>query len=503
MKKGFVYLVGAGPGDVGLITVKGLDCIKKADVIVYDRLANPRLLSYAKPDAELIYVGKRPDHHTLTQEEINKLLVKKAKENKIVTRLKGGDPYVFGRGGEEAEELFEESIEFESVPGITSAIAVPNYAGIPVTHRNLTSTFTVITGHEDPLKENTQVNWERLAQDPGTLIFLMGVGHLPQIVEQLVRFGKSSSTPVGVIRWGTRPEQEVVIGTLENVVSEVEKAGLKSPAIIIVGDVVKMRPILSWFEKKPLFGKRILVTRAREQASYFSELIEKAGGEAIEVPTIKIASPSDKTPLINAIKSASNYNWIIFTSVNGVKAFFDEMKINHIDIRSLGNVKICAIGPKTKEILEAKGLIVDVMPEKFVAESVLESLKPLINPGEKILLPRSDLARTILVDVLKEMKAEVDEVIAYQTVKENLVDDELLEKLNNKSIQIITFTSSSTVHNLMDLIKDKSILEGIILASIGPVTSNTLKEYGLKPQIEAKEYTIDGLFSEIIDYYKE
>ena len=475
MNKGYVYLVGAGPGDIGLITVKGLECIQRADVIVYDRLANPRLLSYARPDAKYIYVGKTPDHHTLKQEEINEVLVEEALKGQVVTRLKGGDPYVFGRGGEEGERLREAGVPFEVVPGITSAIAVPSYAGIPVTHRHLTSTFTVITGHEDPLKASSQINWQRLAEDPGTLIFLMGVGHLAQI-----------------------PEQQVVVGTLATIVEDVARAGLTSPAIIIVGEVVTMRDTLSWFEQKPLFGQRILVTRAREQASVFSRMIEEAGGEAWEAPTIAIDSAAETPELRDAVAKAGNYDWIIFTSVNGVQAFFDAMRESGLDIRSLGKAKICAIGPKTKEALEAKGLIVAAMPEKFVAESVLECLKPLLNFGEKILLPRSDLARTLLVDTLRDLGMKVDEVVAYRTKKVDRFNDEILEKLRDKSIHIVTFTSSSTVKNFMELVGDKEILEGIRLASIGPVTTKTLAEFGLTPDIEATDYTIKGLFNAIV-----
>lgn len=503
MNKGYVYLVGAGPGDVGLITVKGLSCIKKADVIVYDRLANPRLLSYAKPNAKLIYVGKTPDHHTMKQDDINQVLVDEALKGSVVTRLKGGDPYVFGRGGEEAELLRKYNVAFEVIPGITSAIAVPSYAGIPVTHRNLTSTFTVITGHEDPLKENSQLNWSRLASDPGTLIFLMGVGNLKEIVRQLTSNGKKLLTPVALIRWGTRPEQQVVTGTLKNIVNEVEKSGLTSPAIIIVGDVVNMRNTLSWFEDMPLFGKRILVTRAREQASAFSQMIEDAGGEAYELPTIVIDPADDSEELKTAVCHAHTYDWIIFTSVNGVHAFFNSLKKQQLDIRSLGNVKICAIGPKTREVLEEKGLLVEAMPEKFIAESVIDCLKPLIRPNDRILLPRSDLARTILVDVLTELGTKVDEVVAYRTKNNTEFDDSIIEKIKNKSIHIITFTSSSTVTNLLNIIKDKSLLEGIILASIGPATSDTMKKYGLEPTIEADIYTIQGLFDSILSYVKE
>lgn len=499
MNKGYVYLVGAGPGDIGLITVKGLECIQRADVIVYDRLANPRLLSYARPDAKYIYVGKTPDHHTLKQEEINEVLVEEALKGQVVTRLKGGDPYVFGRGGEEGERLREAGVPFEVVPGITSAIAVPSYAGIPVTHRHLTSTFTVITGHEDPLKASSQINWQRLAEDPGTLIFLMGVGHLAQIVAQLVDHGKSAATPIALIRWGTRPEQQVVVGTLATIVEDVARAGLTSPAIIIVGEVVTMRDTLSWFEQKPLFGQRILVTRAREQASAFSRMIEEAGGEAWEAPTIAIDSAAETPELRDAVAKAGNYDWIIFTSVNGVQAFFDAMRESGMDIRCLGKAKICAIGPKTKEALEAKGLVVAAMPEKFVAESVLECLKPLLNFGEKILLPRSDLARTLLVDTLRDLGMKVDEVVAYRTKKVDRFNDEILEKLRDKSIHIVTFTSSSTVKNFMELVGDKEILEGIRLASIGPVTTKTLAEFGLTPDIEATDYTIKGLFNAIVE----
>ena len=316
---------------------------------------------------------------------------------------------------------------------------------------------------------------------------------------QLVDHGKSAATPIALIRWGTRPEQQVVVGTLATIVEDVARAGLTSPAIIIVGEVVTMRDTLSWFEQKPLFGQRILVTRAREQASVFSRMIEEAGGEAWEAPTIAIDSAAETPELRDAVAKAGNYDWIIFTSVNGVQAFFDAMRESGLDIRSLGKAKICAIGPKTKEALEAKGLIVAAMPEKFVAESVLECLKPLLNFGEKILLPRSDLARTLLVDTLRDLGMKVDEVVAYHTKKVDRFNDEILEELRDKSIHIVTFTSSSTVKNFMELVGDKEILEGIRLASIGPVTTKTLAEFGLTPDIEATDYTIKGLFNAIVE----
>ncbi|MDK2824092.1 MAG: uroporphyrinogen methyltransferase / synthase [Clostridia bacterium] len=505
MNRGKVFLIGAGPGDIKLITVKGLECIKKADVIVYDRLANTKLLSYKKPDAELIYVGKSPDRHTLTQKEINDLLVREALAGKIVARLKGGDPFVFGRGGEEAEVLIDAHIPFEVVPGITSAISVPAYAGIPVTHRDFTSTFTIITGNEDPTKEDSNINWQRLASDPGTLIFLMGVGNLPNIVQQLIKNGKDKNTPVALIRWGTRPEQQVVSGILANIVEEVTRAGLKSPAIIIVGEVVKLRERLKWFENKPLFGKRVLVTRSREQASILSQRIEELGGEAWEYPTIAIEPPLDFEPFDKAIKNVNNYHWIIFTSVNGVKAFFERLKKLHIDIRKLGDVKLCAIGPKTKEQLEEKGLLVDFVPEEFRAEAIIDGLKNTLKAGQKVLLPRADLARPILVESLKELKLNVEEVIAYRTVLDSDNNKELLEKLINKEIHVITFTSSSTVKNFLKLLGEadiKNLLNGITIACIGPITAETAQKSGLNVDIIAQKYTIEGLVDALTNYFK-
>ncbi len=502
MNKGKVYLIGAGPGDVKLITVKGLECIQKADVIVYDRLANPRLLSYRKPEAKLIYVGKSPDRHTLTQDEINRVLVEEGLKGNVVARLKGGDPYVFGRGGEEGEELRKAGVAFEEVPGITSAISVPAYAGIPITHRDFTSTFTVITGHEEPGKETSNIHWPRLAQDPGTLVFLMGVGNLPQIVEKLVTNGKDAQTPIALIRWGTRPEQQVVTGNLANIVDIVNKAGLKSPAIIIIGQVVTLRDTLRWFEDQPLFGKRILVTRSREQASVLSEKLERLGAEAWEYPTIKIQEPEDLTFLDQAVANAGAYDWIIFTSVNGVKAFFNRLKAQRLDIRSLNNAKICAIGPKTAEALEERGLLVDVMPEVFRAEAVVAALEGRIQTGDKVLLPRADLARQVLVDSLQQLGAQVDEIIAYQTVLADTSDTELLlEKLQAGEMHIVTFTSSSTVTNFLQLVGEhRQLLKGVKIACIGPITAETAEKNGLHVDICAQQYTIDGLVEAIVTY---
>lgn len=506
MKKGKVYLIGAGPGNIDLITVKGLKIIQTADVIVYDRLANPRLLSYRKPNAELIYVGKTPNHHTLKQDEINELLLNLAQKGKIVARLKGGDPYVFGRGGEEAELLYENNILFEVVPGISSSIAAPSYAGIPVTHRNVAVNFTVITGHEDPNKETSQLNWPRLAEDCGTLIFLMGVGNLEKIVTELIKHGKSNETSVALVQWGTRPEQRVVTGTLSNIVDVVKANNITSPSIIIVGEVVKLRKVLSWFEKKPLFGKRILVTRSREQASVLSEKIEELGAEAWEYPTIKINNNFNDQELRNQVSNLKSYQWLVFASVNAFKAFKNILLEERIDIRALGDAKLFAIGTETKKEIESHGLLVDAMPEKFVAEAVKKALAPLIKSGDNVLIPRSNLGRKILVDSLKELGANVNEVVAYETILETDNDtDLLLEKLSNNEIHLLTFTSASTVDNFMALIGKNNyhLIENIEVASIGPVTSKRLKEFNLRVTIEANEHTIDGLISAILQYYNK
>jgi uroporphyrinogen III methyltransferase/synthase len=495
-KAGIVYLVGAGPGDPGLITVKGLECIRRAEVLVYDRLAGKRLLSFAPRGCEMIYVGKLPDRHTLRQEEINRLLVDKALEGKVVTRLKGGDPYVYGRGGEEAELLVEYGLPFEVVPGITSAIAVPAYAGIPVTHRDFTSSFAVITGHEDPNKNESSIAWDKIATGIGTLVFLMGVSNLPFIVRQLTENGRAPDTPVALIRWGTRPEQSTLTGTLANIVQKVADAGFTSPAIIIVGDVVRLRDTLSWFEKKPFFGKRVVVTRSREQASELSRRIEDLGGEAWEFPVIEIAEPEDFGPMDEAIGRIESYHWMIFTSVNGVDSFFRRMRHHGRDIRDLKGARICAIGPKTRERLEELCLQVEYVPAEYRAEAVLAGLEGKLVPGERVLLPRADIARTILPETLALMGAIVDNVVAYSTIRGDGESALLREMLEEGMIHYVTFTSSSTVRNFVELLgadRIQKLLENVRLVSIGPITSEAARDLGLTIDMEASEYTIDGL----------
>ncbi|WP_232695631.1 uroporphyrinogen-III C-methyltransferase [Brevibacillus daliensis] len=495
MNKGYVYLVGAGPGDPKLITVRGLETIQKADCIVYDRLASPRLLAYAKPDVELIYCGKLPDRHTLTQEEINQVLVDKALEGKVVTRLKGGDPSIFGRVGEEAEELVKHDISFEIVPGITSGIAAPAYAGIPVTHRDFNSSLAIVTGHERPEKTESSINWENLATAVGTIIFYMGVGNLPFITEQLIKYGRSKDTPVALIRWGTMVDQETLVGTLGDIVEKREQAGLTNPAIIVVGEVVELRKKLQWFEKKPLFGKRVLVTRARSQSSELSEKINELGGEAFEFPLIKMVEPKGLPQLDDALSSLSTFDWVMFTSPNGVGFFFKRLRELKIDIRTLTG-KIAVVGPKTAELLEEKGLTVEVVAKEFHAEGLLESVQDLLHPGQKVLLPRADIARKTLPRQLREMGLDVTEADTYDTVVDAQNAAQAVALFEEKAIHVVTFTSSSTVKNFVDALKEydlKKLLEGVTIACIGPITAQTATDLGLHVDVTASEFSITGL----------
>lgn len=494
-----MYLVGGGPGDPGLLTLKGAECIGKADVLVYDRLASRRLLNWARPDCELIYVGKSPERHTLTQEEINQVLIRKAQEGKIVTRLKGGDPFVFGRGGEEAEALLEAGIPYEVVPGITSAIAVPAYAGIPVTHRDLTSSFTVVTGHEDPTKNASAIPWQFLAQGNGTVVFLMGMENLPLISEKLIEYGRKPGTPAGVIQWGTRPEQRTLVSRLDEIAALAEEQGFSSPAVIIVGDVVSLREKLQWLERKPLFGKRIIVTRARHQASSLSKAIEDLGGEAWEFPAIALAPPSRPEQLTLAVEKIRDFEWLVFTSVNGVEAFFREFKRQAKDIRELAGIELVAIGPATQSALEARGLKVAFVPSEYRAEAIIGGLAGRVLPGQRILLARAEEARDILPESLKALGADVWDVPAYRTVMGE-GGAQLRELLEEKAVDAITFTSSSTVRNFIKLIGGQtSLLEGIKIFSIGPITSATVSELGLSVDGEALQYTIDGLLKSLVE----
>jgi len=500
-----VYLVGAGPGDPGLITVKGKECIQTADVIIYDYLASPALLKQAPPSAEMIYVGKKGGDHTLSQDGINALIVEKAKAGLTVCRLKGGDPFIFGRGGEEAEVLVAKGIPFEVVPGVTSAVAAAAYAGIPLTHRKLTATLAFVTGHEDPHKEESSIEWESLARGIGTLVFFMGVKNLPDITQKLIANGKSPDTPVALIRWGTTPEQQTVTGTLDNITERVKKAGLKAPAIIVVGEVVDLRKTLKWFETRPLLGKRIVVTRAREQASDLVRQLSDLGADCLEYPTIKIVPAKDPKPMDEAIINLGTYDWIIFTSVNGVKFFFDRLFETDRDVRALNHLYTAAIGPATAERMFQFGLKSDIIPKNYRAESVVEAFRKEKLNGKKILLPRAGEARPVLPVELRNMGAEVDEVTVYLT--EKVLDNValLVKQLEDKTIDLITFTSSSTVRNFKSLLppdKFNQLIDGVAIASIGPITTDTAAELGIKVDITAESYTIPGLCEAILKYYR-
>ena len=496
---GKVFLVGAGPGDPGLITVKGLQCVRQADVIVYDRLAHPAILEEARPDAELIYAGKASSAHTMPQDEINRLLVEKAKQGRVVVRLKGGDPFVFGRGGEEAEALAEAGVEFEIVPGVTSAIAAPAYAGIPVTHRGLCSALGIITGHEDPTKAESSIKWDKIATGIDTIVFLMGVENLPNIVAELVRNGRDPSTPVAVVRWGTCTEQQTVTGTLADIVEKVKSAGLCSPAVTIVGEVVSLREKLRWFDNRPLFGKKVLVTRSREQASALCEALRQHGAEPIEFPVIRISPPSSFVEMDAALDRVGSYDWLLFTSANGVKATIDRLGQLGRDVRSLAGPKIGAIGPKTAEALGCLGLAVEFIPSKFVAEAAAEEF-PEDPSGKRILILRAEEAREVLPEKLAERGAQVDVVTAYRTEIEDSDAARVREMLAKGGIDAVTFTSSSTVVNFVNLVGEDGVRrlgENVKIACIGPVTAQTAGEHGLKPDIVAEEYTIEGLVAAI------
>ncbi|HEY3298619.1 MAG TPA: uroporphyrinogen-III C-methyltransferase [Armatimonadota bacterium] len=507
MPFGKVFLIGAGPGDPGLLTLKGFNVLRKADVVVYDRLVHPAVLAYARSDAELIYAGKASSSHTMKQEDINRLLIEKAKNCKIVARLKGGDPFVFGRGGEEALALCESGIEFEIVPGVTSAVAVPAYAGIPVTHRGLAASFAVITGHRrdddpaSPEQEQSGIDWPKISTGIDTLVFLMGVENLPRIVSELLANGRDPGTPAALIRMGTRAEQETLVGTLADIVEKAETSAFESPAITVVGDVVGLRAQLRWFDSRPLFGKRVLVTRARGQAGALSELVRERGGEPIEFPVIKILPPESFDELDAGLRRAGEYDWLIFTSANGVSAVFARLRELGMDVRSLNGPKIGAIGPKTAEILESSGLRVDFTPDEFVSEAVVDQFPEDPN-GKRILVPRSREAREVLVEGLSEKGAFVDVVTAYRSEVDDS-DAGGLKEIIARGVDVVTFTSSSTVKGFRLLLGDTPLPSGVKIASIGRITAETADACGLSPDIVAEEYTIEGLVKALEEFYSK
>lgn len=496
MPKGKVYLIGAGPGDPGLLTIKGRDRLRRAEVVVYDRLVHPSLLLYINPNAEIIYVGKASSAHTMNQDDINRLLVDKANDGKAVVRLKGGDPFVFGRGGEEAEVLAASGIEFEIVPGVTSAVAAPAYAGIPVTHRGVASSFAVITGHGGA--GGSVGEWaHRGVNQKETLVFLMGVENLSSIVSELLKMGRDVSTPVALVRWGTWAEQETLVGTLGDIEAKVRELGFESPAVIVVGDVVKLRDKLRWFDNRPLFGKRVLVTRSREQASVLSELLREYGAEPVEFPVIKVSPLESFDGLDDVLCRVDQYDWLIFTSANGVSSVVDRLKVLGRDVRWLKGPKIGAIGPKTAESVQGLGVRVDFIPSEFVAEAVADQF-PEDPSGKKILLLRTEDAREVLPEKLSERGAIVDVVSAYRT---EIVDSDaarVKELIARGMVDVVTFTSSSTVRNFVKLLGDVVLPKRVTIACIGPITARTAEECGLRPDVVAREYTVEGLVAALV-----
>ncbi len=500
--KGRIYLVGAGPGDPGLISVRAMELIRQADVIVHDYLIPLSVLSEARPDAEVRYCGKRAGKHSASQDEINQLIIDKANEGNMVVRLKGGDPFVFGRGGEEALAIREAGLEFEVVCGVSSGIAAPVYAGIPITQRGVATSLHFITGHEDPTKDEQQVNYEALAKLEGTLVFFMGVGNLPKISGELMKYGKSGDTPSAVIHWGCTPHQVTVTGKLSEIEKVASDAGMEPPSIIVIGEVVALREQLNWFETAPLFGKTVVVTRSRAQASKLSEKLRHLGANVIELPVIEIKPVKLSEDDLGKIRGIGGYDWVFFTSQNAVTPFFDTFDQSGMDVRALGGVRIAAIGQATAEALREKGIKPDLVPETFTSAGLLESFGALHKDerGVRALLPRADIASTELPVGLAKLRIECDEIAIYKTVPGDPDEDEL-KRIVDGNVDYITFTSSSTAENFSKLLGLERFVElsgRVRFASIGPVTSAKLRELGAVAAIEAERSDIDGLVDAIV-----
>jgi uroporphyrinogen III methyltransferase/synthase len=503
MKQGIVYLIGAGPGDPGLITVKGRDCLGRADVVVYDYLANPALLDEAPAAAERIYVGKTCGRHHLPQPDINALLIARARQGLTVARLKGGDPFIFGRGGEEAETLRQAGVPFEVVPGISAGFAAAAYAGIPLTHRDFTTSLGLVTGHEKPEKKVSNLDWQKLATGVGTLVFYMGMANLELIVEKLLAHGRSPETPAAVIRWGTTPNQQTVASPLSEIARKVRAANLKPPAVIVVGEVVALRDKLRWFDNRPLFGRRVLVTRSRHQAADLAGRLEAAGAEALCLPTIAIAPPPDWRDLDEAIARLAGTDLLVLTSVNGVEAFFARLAAAGLDSRALHDVTLVTVGPKTAAALAGHGLRADLVPADHRAEGIVDLLRRQGVDGKRILYPRSSLARNLLARELTKAGAFVADPVAYCTRPAEEDGNRLRQLLTESRVDAVTFTSSSTVDHLLDLLgnEGKELLLNVAVASIGPLTTETARRHGLTVAVEAETPTTEALVAALGDYF--
>jgi uroporphyrinogen III methyltransferase / synthase len=506
LKQGIVYLVGAGPGDPGLITVRGQQCLRQAEVVVYDLLANPALLDHAPAAAERIFVGKARGCHHARQEEINQLLLDLARSGKTVVRLKGGDPLIFGRGGEEALVLAQAGVPFEIIPGVTAGFAAATYAGIPLTHRDYTTSLGLVTGHEDPAKKLSSLDWEKLATGVGTLVFYMGMANLPLIAEKLITHGRPPSTPVAVIRWATTPRQHTLIATLADVVERVQEAGLKPPAVILVGEVIALREQLRWFDRRPLFGRTMLVTRAAEQAGEFSAMLERQGAQVIECPTIRLLPPVAWQELDAAIAALAGFDWLVLTSGNAVEIFFARLADLGLDARAIGRCRVCAVGPKTAEAIRAYGIVADLVPDDYKAEGVVAAFARVQLSGRRILFPRADRAREVIPQGLTALGAEVVAPVAYRNVVPETLPAEALAALKERRVDCITFTASSTVENLAAMLGAehcRALLDGVTIASIGPITSATCRRLGLQVHVEPAEYTLAALVQELNRFFRQ
>lgn len=504
MNKGIVFLVGAGPGDPALITVKAVQCLKRADVVVYDYLANEQLLNYAPASAEKIYAGKIGGRHNQDQEEINNLLVEKGKLGKVVVRLKGGDPFVFGRGGEECEALVKAGIAFQVVPGVTAALGAAAYSGIPLTHRDFTASVAFVTGQEGRGKEASAIDWDRLSLGNGTVVFYMGITTLRQSMQRMIEHGRKPETPVAIVRWATTNEQRVLVGTVADIADKVEKLSFKPPAITIVGDVVSLRQQLRWYDNRPLSGKTVVVTRAAEQAGEFSDKLMEQGATVLECPTIRLLPPLDYEFLDTAIQDIPTFDWLILTSANAVRFFFERLFFLGKDVRFLGNCKVCAVGPKTAEAIRAYSVVPDMVPSDYKAEGVVSAFSALDLNSKRILFPRAELARELIPDALTKQGALVVSPVAYRTLLPERVSPEALFALEKRTVDAITFTSSSTVSNLVtmlgqDLLAD--MLKGVTVVSIGPITSKTCRKLGLKVDVEPPSYTLDCMVEKLVEHF--
>ena len=497
---GTCYLVGAGPGDLGLVTLRAKECIELADVLVYDALSSPELLRWTKPGCEKIHVGKRAKDHALPQDQINALIVEKSKAGKSVVRLKGGDPMIFGRGGEEAAELAAAGVPFEIVPGISSSIAGPTYAGIPVTHRDHCTQLTIFTGHEDPTKGFSSIDFAQLAKAPGTKVFLMGVSRLREISAAFIANGADPNTPIALTRWATTARQSTIEGSLATIADIADKVNFSSPAVAVIGGVVTERKKINWFEKRPLFGKRIVVTRTREQAGELSQALRNLGADVLELPTIRIQPPEDHLGFAEMVTSAHEYDWLVFSSPNGVERFFDAFFAAYDDARSLGHPRIAAIGNGTAKKIRDYRFGIDLIPERFVAEGLIEAFKKLNVENLTMLWVKAAESRDIIGDGLAALGAIVDECIAYRTVPETEDITGARTSLAENGADLITFTSGSTVEHFFNL--GLAWPNGCVAGSIGPVTSEALRKHGMPPAFEASKHDIPGLTAAILKYFK-